>query len=269
MNIAMSNIAWNKQEDNGVLMLLKKYKIKGVEIAPTKIWQDPTNVSKLEIKKYRDYWNRNNIDIVAMQALLFGHPELALFKDEQTRRETIAYLSRIMNLGNILGAKVVVFGSPKNRVTRGLDKKIVQKIAHEFFSQIANIAKENDILFCIEPNPKAYETDFINTTNEAIALVRLINHPNFRLHLDSGAMTLNGEDYKQSIQKGLSYLSHFHISEPHLIPIGENGTDHKTIAQKLKEVKYDKWTSIEMRQAFDANSKNIEKTLSFVTSMYQ
>ena len=63
---------------------------------------------------------------------------------------------------------------------------------------------------------------------------------------------------------------HFHISQPYLLPVGKSVVNHKKIAQTLKDLKYDKWVSIEMRNT-DAknNADGIDKTLAFVTSVYK
>ena len=53
MKIAISNIAWQIEEEPAIANLLQQLNIKGVEIAPTKIWQNPLTTTDAEIKKYR------------------------------------------------------------------------------------------------------------------------------------------------------------------------------------------------------------------------
>lgn len=272
MNIAISNIAWNKEEDGEIVKILQKYKISGIEIAPTKIWENPLEAKEKEIKEYKNYWLNNGINIVAMQSLLFGHPELTIFDSEEIREKTIDYISRIVNLSSLLGSKVMVFGSPKNRLINGLNYNKALEIACEFFYRIAEICKQYKIFFCIEPNPPEYGADFILNTNEAIRLVTETNHPHFRLHLDTSTMTINKEPYGDSIENGLSLLKHFHISEPYLEPIKEGITDHKNIAAILKKLNYNenRWVSIEMRPSDnESNIEHVNKALELVTKIYR
>ena len=42
----------------------------------------------------------------------------------------------------------------------------------------------------MEANPPEYGADFVTRAAEAIELVKAVNHPGFRLHLDTGCMTL-------------------------------------------------------------------------------
>src|SRR3989338_2966053 len=270
MNIAISNIAWEKSEDKTVLSILKKHHIKGIEIAPTKIWENPIKVENKSIKKYKENWMKNGISFVAMQSILFAHPEFTLFDTKEVREKTLQYIVKMINLAQRLGIKAMVFGSPKNRAIKNLSNSEVFEIACEFFSKIADSAKQQDVYFCIEPNPPSYGTNFINNTKEAVDLIKTVNHPNFRLHLDSGALALNEENYEDSIKKGFPYLMHFHISQPYLAHVGKGIVDHKKIAEILKNLHYDKWVSIEMLNKRAKNSADtIDKTLKFVTSLYK
>lgn len=269
MKIAISNIAWEKSEDDAVAKLLHKYSVAGIEIAPTKIWDSPTEVLEEKIKDCASYWADQGISIVATQSILFGHPELTIFPDEKTRTKTLNYLKQMIRVSKSLGAKVIVFGSPKNRVVGNLDQKAATEIATKFFYELGEGAKEYDVLFCIEPNAKQYGTDFVTNTDEAVDFVARVNHPNFRLHLDAGVMTLNGEDYQTAISKALPYLCHFHISEPFLDHIGSVDTDHKAIASALRSVQYAGCVSIEMKSAvLSSNLDAVDKSLKLVTEVY-
>ncbi|QQG47079.1 MAG: sugar phosphate isomerase/epimerase [Candidatus Woesebacteria bacterium] len=269
MKIAISNLAWDHSEDSKVLKLLQKYNINAIEIAASKIWQDPVEVTDAKINKCKNFWKKNGIEIVATTSLLFGHPELQIFADRKAKNETFSYLSKMIELSVKLGAKAMVFGSPKNRVTNGKSKKEVEKISIEFFGKISKIARKRNIYFGIEPNPPLYGTDFINTTDEAIKLVKKVNNSNFCVHLDTSTMTINQENYLKTIIQALPYTHHYHISEPGLKPIPTEETDHKKVSNALKNSGYKDWVSIEMPLGPDIKHlEQIEKTLKFVNEVY-
>ncbi len=270
MKIAISNIAWDHKQDDQIIEILSKFDIRGLEIAPTKIWPDPVNTSLEEINRYRQFWLKKNIRIIAMQSLLYRHPELTIFENAEARQNTQKYLCKIIKLAGKLGVKNVVLGSPTNRKTYGLNYESILKIAKDFFYKIADVAQANQLNFCIEPNPKEYGTDFVTNTDQAIQLVEIINHPHFRLHLDSGAMALNKENYHDVISRAIKYTTHFHISEDNLILIGQGLVNHETVANSLKKNKYQGWVSIEMRsKQDDSDLKNVEDSLKLVTSIYR
>lgn len=269
MKIAISNIAWDISEEYEVSQLMKSLSIGGVEIAPTKVWDKPFEADTMSLCRYREFWGSNKIDIIAMQALLFNQSHLTIFENEDTQLKTKEYLTKMIILGAQLGVEVLVFGSPKNRFVGQLDRSKAWDIAVEFFSGLGEIAHQHKVKFCIEPNPAEYGCDFIQTGMEGIELVKQVNNPGFRLHLDSGGMIMNGEDYRTVIEQSMPYLSHFHISEPYLQLVGQSKTEHLKIACVLKEMGYKNWISIEMKNDLEiSNLLSVQKALDFVLELY-
>ncbi|MCP5462246.1 MAG: sugar phosphate isomerase/epimerase [bacterium] len=246
--LAISNIAWPLSEDKNVASVLKEYGVSGIEIAPTKVWQNPIDVPEREVNEYKKFWEQRGFQIVAFQAVLFGHPELTIFENQTTRDATIAYLTKIIHLAKKLGAQVLVFGSPKNRLIGNLAKDEVEKISRGFFSRIGSIASKNGVYLCIEPNPKEYNSDFITNGHDAVELVKMVGSPGFGLHLDTACMTLSGDDVEAVISQGAPYMKHFHVSEPYLGQVGNGGVDLPRFTSALKKVDYPHWISIEMKE---------------------
>src|SRR5689334_19881455 len=164
MRLAISNIAWNKNEEKEIALLLKKYKVNAVEVAPTMIWKEPTKVLVKSIKKYRKFWNDHGIEIVSIQALLFGHPELKIFENADNRKKTLTYIKKMIRVCALLGVEDIVFGSPGNRDTGKLHIDQAMEIAQKFFYQVGEAAQKYGVYFCIEPVPQEYGTNFINNS---------------------------------------------------------------------------------------------------------
>lgn len=242
----------------------------GLEVAPTKVWPHPTEVDEGAIDSYRCSWLRRGMTFVGMQALLFGKPDLQLFRDEDARQAALNYLSGMIRLGGRLRARALVFGSPKNRTRGEMDFNTATDIAIRFFSTLGDIAEDNGVLLCIEPNPSAYGCDFIRTGAEGVELVQRIDHPAVRLHLDAAIMTMNQEDIDRTLETSVEYLAHFHISEPQLGLIGAGGTEHVRIAGRLRQLGYSNWVSIEMRDGWTSpNTRAISESLEYVTNVYR
>lgn len=268
MNISISNIAWDKKEDDRISSVLQHFRVRGIDVSPPKIWRMPAIVSDDEIRAYRQYWTGKQIRIIAVQSLLFHHPELRVFGDAQTRRKTVQYLSKMIELASTLGAKCVVFGSPQNRRKELLTSGQALNIAIDFFHQLGEIALKHRVLFCIEPLPPEIGCDFITTAKEGIELVKEVHSQGFGLLLDSGAMTVNGEDYQQTIENSFAWIEHVHISEPNLALVGSQETDHRIIASTLRRLNYIKWVSIEMLGTGSDQVQSVSRALDFVTQIY-
>jgi D-psicose/D-tagatose/L-ribulose 3-epimerase len=252
MKPAFSNIAWDPDQDDSVGALLARSGVASVEIAPTKYFAAPCAPSEDAIAQVRRAWQARGQEVVACQALLFQMNHLNLLGGAgpdapQKQQETIQYLDRILQIGAQLGAKRFVFGSPKNRDRSGLDDATAHARAIDAFTQLAQRAAKLDVVFCIEPNPTQYQCNFLTTAAEAQAIVEEVDHPGLGLHLDTGIMRLNGEDPAETIERGLKWLRHFHISEPNLAAVGQGDVDHAVVGRALKALNYQGHVSVEMR----------------------
>lgn len=226
MQLALSNLAWEPQDEESALSLMKKYGFSGVEMAYTKPFK------------------RIDWPVVAVQSLFYDMPKAQICWDKSACFERL-YHARYGT--ETRGPAKLIIGSPKNRASGNL------KEGAEFF-RICAIA---DMPVCIEPNPVQYGCRFINTIAEAQVLIEMVNHPRFRLHLDSGIMTLNGETEIPND------IAHFHISQPYLAPVGPGTVDHIEMAKRLRDNGYQGWCSVEMLP-----SDNLEKSLEYVAGIY-
>ncbi|PLR84335.1 sugar phosphate isomerase/epimerase family protein [Bacillus sp. V33-4] len=269
MKLSISNLTWENEEDNAVKDILTDLFVNQIEIAPTKIWGNPLEATDEAVQNYRKYWNSDGISIVALQSLLFGRTDLDIFSEEIIRQATLEYLYKIIEIGAGLGAKAFVFGSPKNRQIGDMKYSKALDIAFEFFYKLGEKADQYSSVFCIEPNPKIYGCDFINTTAEGIILVKEVNHPGFGLHLDAGGMTLSNENIQESIDSAAPYLKHFHISEPQLNMVQNGQVDHRSFARALRNINYEHNISIEMKPGLNnSNPETVKKSVEFVREAY-
>lgn len=270
MKLAVSNIAWTDNEEPLVAEKLQELGVKHVEIAPTKIWSDPTRVLADEAIKYVEWWAKYGINVSAFQSMLFARPDLEIFKGDIKLQETVDYMSKFLELAGIMGARKLVFGSPKNRQRGDMSVEEARNIAVGFFDKLGTVAADNGVVLCLEPNAKQYNCDFITNAAEGSEFVREVNNSCFRLHLDTACMALTGDDIGLSIRENKDILEHFHISSPMLGLVEDTKeVNHMDAASTLKLINYDKIISIEMRP--DDDGKNVErvsKAVEFVKSVY-
>jgi sugar phosphate isomerase/epimerase len=249
MRLAVSNIAWPREQDAAVADVLRELGVTAIEVAPTKVWPQPLDATDAEIDAYRRFWNDRGFEIVAAQALLFGRPELTIFDSPATRAKTLDYLGGIVKLCARLGAGALVFGSPKNRRVGNGSPHQARLVAAEFFTNLGAIAATAGTAVVMEANPPEYGADFVTRAAEAVELVKAVNHLGFRLHLDTGCMTLANDPIGATFDAGFPLTGHFHVSEPNLDPPGTSGrVDHPAFAAELKRRGYSHWMSLEMRE---------------------
>ena len=80
-------------------------------------------------------------------------------------------------------------------------------------------------------------------------MVRAVNHPNLRVHLDTGCVTLAGDSIKEAAHD--TNPVHFHASQPDLGDFSVPLSAHWDAAEALKATDYQGWVSIEMREQPD------------------
>lgn len=270
MKLAVSNIAWTNEEEPEVAKLLKKLKVTHVEVAPTKLWHDPTSVDHQEFKDYAAMWKSYGIKIVALQSMLFNRPDLKLFESEANTAQTLEYLQKYIGVAKALGAKVMVFGSPKNRQRGELSFKDATKKAKHFFGEISKVAKQYDVAFCIEPNAADYACDFITNAKEGLEFIRDHANDPVKLHLDIACMTLAKDKLTASIEAAKDHLQHFHISSPFLDAVKDRpDVKHREAAAALKNIGYKGFVSIEMRPGEPGtNLERVREAVTFAQKVY-
>lgn len=247
MRISFSNIAWDPEEDEQVAKVLGRYAIEAIDVAPPKYFSNVAVASDADVAKVRQKWADHGIQIVGMQALMFGTTGLNIFGDLSSRQAMLTHLEHVARIGAGLGAHRLVFGSPKNRDRIGVSDAEADAIAFEFFDRLGDVAAQYGVTFCIEPNPSAYNCNFLTTTGDTALFVRRLAHRAIRMQLDLGALSMNDEDPQTTVAEVSPVVGHIHISEPNLVPVGDLGTNHFGLAHVLSQNGFsDAWAAIEM-----------------------
>ncbi|MDO9012240.1 MAG: sugar phosphate isomerase/epimerase family protein [Gallionella sp.] len=262
MRIAISNIAWDASEDEQVAVLLKKYGIDAIDVAPGKYFPDPKNASPGDIARVREWWRDHGIEITGMQALLFGTTGLNLFGSQDTQTAMLEHLQAVCRIGAGLGAKKLVFGSPKNRDCSALSDGAARDVAIRFFRRLGDIASRHGVVICLEPNPPCYGANFMTNSADTASIVVAVNHPAIRMQLDTGALSINGEDAARVIKEYALLIGHVHASEPDLVTLGDGLADHASAGTQLSERLPNQVVAIEMLPAkLGTNIAAIERAL--------
>jgi D-psicose/D-tagatose/L-ribulose 3-epimerase len=267
MKLSISHIAWPPEQEEFYLKRLAGFGCSGLEIAPSRLWPEPLQANKKQRLAFKNQVQAWGLEISALHALLYQRHDLGLFRTLEVEARTIAYIEGLCELAADLGARVLVFGSPKNRRRGDLPLEQALAQATRFFSRIAHRAAAVGVCLCIEPLGPG-ETDFISTAREGLTLVEMVNHKGFGLHLDAKAVAEEGKDFLAIIRPVLHRLEHFHINDPELVEVNSTGAvDHAALGHTLKNVGYRKYVSIEMR-TLPEYPQAIERSLRLAQKAY-
>ncbi|MFZ5756984.1 MAG: sugar phosphate isomerase/epimerase family protein [Pseudomonadota bacterium] len=246
MKISISNIAWDPDEDEEVAELLTSRLISSIDVAPGKYFPDPVSAKERDVLAVRAAWEKRGFAIEGMQALLFGTVGMNMFGPEDVRCRMLDHLLAVCRIGGWLGARRLVFGSPRNRDRSGLGDEAAMGMARDFFRRLGDIAANHGVVVCLEPNPPRYGANFMVDAASTAAVVREVAHPAIRMQFDLGAVVDNREDLLAIVREYGGLTGHIHLSEPGLVPLGDAGTQHDLIAPVLRGGFPDRLACIEM-----------------------
>lgn len=102
---------------------------------------------------------------------------------------------------------------------------------------LAKRAEAKGVTICIEPLNR-FETDFLNTCDQGLKLIKAVNSPAVKLHLDTFHMNIEEKDQAAAIRKAGKHLGHFHACGSDR---GTPGGDHinwPPIVEALKAIGY-------------------------------
>lgn len=246
MRLAISSLAWEPADDSMVRALLSARGVQGVELAPLKYWPAYTAATPSTLAAYRGEWADVGIAIVALQGILFGHPELRLFGTPVEQAGFIQHLARTAEVASALGATAIVLGAPRNRLRGALSEDEAIERAVPVLRRVGQSVGERGCVLCVEPTPLRYGGDFGRSVDEVSTLVDAVDHPGVALHLDAGAVAIVGET-DGVVRAAARRARHFHASEIDLLPLGAGTVDHRRVAGLLRQGGYAHWCSLEMR----------------------
>ena len=90
---------------------------------------------------------------------------------------------------------------------------------------------------CLEPLNR-FETDFINTCEQGLRMVKDVGSPALKIHLDTFHMNIEEKNQATAIRKAGKLLGHFHACGSDRGTPGNDHIDWKSIARALKNIRY-------------------------------
>jgi D-psicose/D-tagatose/L-ribulose 3-epimerase len=228
----------------------KEWGFDSVEIA----LEDPANIDPQFIRKELD---KNNLTCTTICAAMGPGRDLrGSLEDQET---AISYITSLLEVMPILGAKMLV-GPLYSSVGRA------EQVAKEDYKEqwltvtthlraLGAKAEAAGLKLAVEPLNR-FETDFINTTSQAINLVKDINSPAVGIHLDTFHMNIEEKSSPDAIRLCGSLLWHFHACGSDRGTPGNDHTDWKGIVEALHSIQYQKDIVIE---SFTTDVKAIAK----------
>jgi sugar phosphate isomerase/epimerase len=178
------------------------------------------------------------------------------------------YLTRLMSRAGKCGVKTIVFGSGAARkIPDGFSHATAWQQVIAFSRLVAEAAAANGVTVVAEPLNRG-ESNVLNSVGEGARLVEAVNHPSFRLLVDSYHFWLE-EDSLEELKRVMPLIHHVHVADKvgRVFP-GESGVaDYRPFFAVIKRAGYDGAVSIEaMAGDLSAVAK---RSLDYLRSQWQ
>jgi len=242
----------------------------GLELAPFTLAARADAISADQRRQIRQTVGEHGLEVVGFHWLLAGTTGLHMTTaDKEIRRKTGEYFGVVMELCRDVGGEVLVIGSPQQRnVAEGQTPGEAWRNAVDLFGSLLDRAEKLGVVLCLEPLAPV-ETNFINMVGEGLRMVREINHPHFKIHLDVKAMCSEKIPVPEIIRSvKIDEIGHFHVNDENLYGPGMGKTDYGPIAAAIRQIGWDRWLSVEVFK-YDPDPETIaEKSIEYLRSFW-
>jgi D-psicose/D-tagatose/L-ribulose 3-epimerase len=188
---------------------------------------------------------------------------------DSQRTSTVDYISDLIDLASQLDARVVCgpMYSETGRANAYSDVEREQQLMQisEALKPLCEKAEAQDVFLAIEPLNR-FETDCINTIEQALDLINRVGSPALKIHIDTFHMNIEEKDSAAAIRHAGRHIGHVHASASHRGLLGQDQVDWPAILGALDEIDYNGDIVIE---SFSKDNDVLAKATSIWRTLYE
>jgi sugar phosphate isomerase/epimerase len=196
----------------------------------------PRTVSAVQFQSNLMAFKKMKTKLYALNIFLPG--DLKIVGPEVKEEMILSYAEEVIQRCRAANVNLIIWGSGgARRIPEGFDRAKAKEQFISIAKRISELAKKYHIVLALE-NLNSTETNFITTLDEALKVVREVNHPNFRLCADIYHMLKEGEG-PEVITKTKKYVVHCDLAEKDgRTPPGTKNDDFMPYLKALKSIHY-------------------------------
>lgn len=242
MKFGINTFLFASPVTNASTRLFKRFKKWGFDSVELPV-EDPSHIDPAHVKRELDRYG-----LVCSSVCACLSPERDLRGTPKQQRIALDYLFRLLDQSIGLDAPSVI-GPVYSAVGRAdavpaAESRRQWKTVTRHLKSLCAYAEACGKRICVEPLNR-FETDFINTCDQALKLVEAVGSPALTLHLDTFHMNIEEKDLGAAIRKAGKHLAHLHACGSDRGTPGGDHTDWKGIARALKAIRFDGHVVIE------------------------
>ena len=235
MRFGINTFLFTSPFTNQSTKLFKTFKKWGFETVEIPI-EDPSHIDPAFVKEELDKHG-----LVCGSACACMGPGRDFRGTPEEQKTTMDYCKTLLDQMVVLGCPSLI--GPVYSVVGKADavepakQKEEWALVVENVRQLAKYAEARGRQICIEPLNR-FETDFLNTCDKGLKLIKAVGSKAVKLHLDTFHMNIEEKHQGAAIRKAGKLLGHFHACGSDRGTPGNDHIDWKPIAAALKAVGY-------------------------------
>lgn len=236
MRFGINSFLFTSPFTNDSTKLFRTFKRWGFDSVEIPI-EDPSHIDPAHVKAELD---KSGLVCGSVCACLGPDRDLRGTKEQQ--KTGLDYMKRLLDQMVVLGCPSLI-GPVYSSVGRA-DAVPADEYKRQWATVVRNLrelcayAEKRGRQICMEPLNR-FETDFINTVDQGLKMIRDVGSPALKLHLDTFHMNIEQKDQPAAIRKAGKLLAHFHACGSDRGTPGGDHIDWPGIVKALKAVRYD------------------------------
>lgn len=254
MNIqfGVSTFIWVSPFETGSFHLVKKIKEMGYDILEVAV----EDKNLIDWPKLKEVVKEEGLQVTISGA--FGPDRDISSTDSAIRENGLQYIIDCIRIAEDMGSPIftgpVYSAVGKTRIVSAEQKKQERDWCIENLKKAGEIAASCGVGVGVEPLNR-FETDMVNTADQALSIVKEVSHKNIQISLDTFHCNIEEKNIPEAIRKvGKKLLCHMQGNESDRGTPGTGHLDWKGIKEALNDINYEGAMVIE---TFGAPSKEL------------
>ena len=216
----------------GLFRQFKTWGFDGVEIAV----ENPADIDPVFVKAQLD---RHRLACTSVCACFPPSRDLRGTKTQQ--RAAVIYMQRLVDMAGQLGTDIIIgplySATGRAEAVPAAEYRSQWRTVRHHLKTICEYAETHGKVICLEPLNR-FETDFLNTVEQGLTMIREVNSPALKLLLDTFHMNIEEKNPADAIRRAGPQVGHFHASASDRGTPGNDHVDWPAIARALNDIRY-------------------------------
>jgi D-psicose/D-tagatose/L-ribulose 3-epimerase len=240
MKLGIHAFAWCTKWSNNTIHLIDKCAQYGVDFIEIPL----LDLDAFEAVPVKNRLEQAGLDAVT-STVLSGNTDISSL-NENIRKCGIKYLKECVRHTSLINATSfsgVIYSefAKKDQIPPSDDN---WKYASEALDEVATYADRHGVTIGLEPVNR-YETNLLNTCDQALDMIKSIGNDNIKIHLDTYHMNIEEKSFYEATKAAGKDLIHYHLCENDRGIPGTGTVDWDGIFKALKEIDYKGYAGLE------------------------